>query len=533
MSLFTTSPLARTLRTVVVAAAANLVAGTPLSAQWSTTYEQFYVQAPHNWQFRTHYQHADRLFNAFDYGHAILYETLWRFPDAPASRLEVDRYNDLTQKVLIKPPRVPLEEAAIEPKYAQLAPEAKVMFDWAHLLHRQLYDVLADERLTWEQRDAEVARLVRYYRSRSDLAFSSKPKTMKLMQEQPFSLAFRQKYPKFNGLIWGYHWLQMGLYEPLMVGRTRTEKQALVRATVARFFQMLQDVPRSLPHQMPMTVAVAPKFAERYPEAAIIFDNLHSMHDVVSDILTNPKVPRDRKRAEIMLAARRYRDDTTEVMSVPAWRVMSEHMGIENMGGPAVGFLPVLPAPTVTYGAVMQHDPQTGAMIGFGYGGAVAGSEHAGHDMATMQPAPPAAAPDPHAGHVMPAAPSTASDSAQVATLVHDFHAALEQGDSSAALALLAPDVVIVESGDVETLADYRAHHLPADIAFAKAIKASRKARGVTIVGDLAYSVATSVTTGTYRDRAVDSQGAELIVARRTGGRWKITAIHWSSRRRS
>ena len=126
----------------------------PLAAQWSTTYEQFYLQASHNWTFRTHYQHADRLFNAFDYGHAILYETLWRFPDAPASRLEVDRYNDLTQKVLIKPPRIPLEEGAIEPKYAQLAPEAKVMFDWAHLLHRQLYDVLADERLSWEQRDA-------------------------------------------------------------------------------------------------------------------------------------------------------------------------------------------------------------------------------------------------------------------------------------------------------------------------------------------------------------------------------------------
>ena len=505
----------------------------PLAAQWSTTYEQFYLQASHNWTFRTHYQHADRLFNAFDYGHAILYETLWRFPDAPASRLEVDRYNDLTQKVLIKPPRIPLEEGAIEPKYAQLAPEAKVMFDWAHLLHRQLYDVLADERLSWEQRDAEVARLVRYYRSRPDLAFSSKPKSMKLMQEQPYSLAFRKKYPKFNGLIWGYHWLQMGLYEPLMVGTSRTEKQALMRATVARFFQMLQDVPRSLPHQMPMTVPVAPKFAARYPEAAIIFDNLHSMHDVVSDILTNPSVPRNRKRAEIMLAARRYRDDTTEVMSVPAWRVMSEHMGIENMGGPAVGFLPTLPTPTVTYGAVMQHDAETGAMTGFGDGGATTADAHAGHDMSKMVTAAPApaaaAAADPHAGHQMPAGPG---DSTQVATLVSGFHEALERGDSTAALALLSPDVAIVESGTVESLADYRSHHLPADIAFAKAVKAARQPRGVTVVGDVAYSVATSATKGTFGDRAVDTLGAELIVARRVDGQWRIAAIHWSSRRR-
>ena len=118
-------------------------------AQWSTTYEQFYLQASHNWTFRTHYQHADRMFNAFDFGHAILYETLWRFPDAPAEELEVRRYDQLTKQVLIKPPRIPLEEGAIEPMYARLAPEAKVMFDWAHLLHRQLYDVLADERLSW------------------------------------------------------------------------------------------------------------------------------------------------------------------------------------------------------------------------------------------------------------------------------------------------------------------------------------------------------------------------------------------------
>jgi hypothetical protein len=53
---------------------------------------------------------------------------------------------------------------------------------------------------------------------------------------------------------------------------------------------------------MPMTPSVAPRFATRYPEAAIIFDNLHSMHDVISDILANDAVPRGRKRDEILRA---------------------------------------------------------------------------------------------------------------------------------------------------------------------------------------------------------------------------------------
>jgi hypothetical protein len=33
-------------------------------------------------------------------------------------------------------------------------------------------------------------------------------------------------------------------------------------------------------------------------------------------------------------------------------------------------------------------------------------------------------------------------------------------------------------------------------------------------------------------DRDIDSQGAELMVLTRRGGRWMIAAIHWSSRAR-
>ncbi|MEO7521534.1 MAG: hypothetical protein ABIW79_06930, partial [Gemmatimonas sp.] len=145
-----TTPRAHVTRALLIAAALALpaaLAPRAVQAQWSTTYETFYLQAPHNWVFRSNYQSADRLFNAFDYGHAILYETLWTKPSAPASELEDRIYNKLTREVLVRPPRVPLEEAAIEIQYAQLAPEAKVMFDWSHILHRQIYDVLADERL--------------------------------------------------------------------------------------------------------------------------------------------------------------------------------------------------------------------------------------------------------------------------------------------------------------------------------------------------------------------------------------------------
>lgn len=124
------------------------------------------------------------------------------------------------------------------------------------------------------------------------------------------------------------------------------------------------------------------------------------------------------------------------------------------------------------------------------------------------------------------------SDSATVATTVQGFHAALATGDSTAALALLAPDVTILESGGVESRDDYRAHHLPGDIAFAQAVSSQRGPTAVKIHGNVAWAVTTSTTQGTYRDRPVNSTGAELMVLSREPDGWKIRAIHWSSRTR-
>jgi len=124
-------------------------------------------------------------------------------------------------------------------------------------------------------------------------------------------------------------------------------------------------------------------------------------------------------------------------------------------------------------------------------------------------------------------------DSAAVARTVAAFHEALAAGDSAAALALLAPDAVILESGGRESLAEYRSHHLPGDIQFARAVPSTRGPMSVTIAGETAWTIGTSVTSGTMDGRTINSTGAELVVLSRIGGSWRIRAIHWSSRRRS
>lgn len=317
----------------IIAACALIPSSVPARAQTRLYYEQTYMPASHNWAFRSAYSSADRLFNAFDYGHAVLYETLWRHPAGPVAELDQRQFDFITQKLLVHPPRVTLDESAIAPEYAKLTPEVVEMFEWAHMLHRQIYDVLADERIADRDKDARVAEVVSYYRSRPALAFSSRPKDMELMEGQPYSLAFRKKFPKYNGLIWSYHWLQMTLYDALLAGGNPAERHANVTMVTDRFWEMLRGGQKALPAMMPMSPAIATRFSSRFPEAAIIFDNLHSLHDVVSDILANPSVPRSRKRAEILAAAARYRDDTSNVTTVEAWRSMASEMGVENMGG--------------------------------------------------------------------------------------------------------------------------------------------------------------------------------------------------------
>lgn len=143
-------------------------------------------------------------------------------------------------------------------------------------------------------------------------------------------------------------------------------------------------------------------------------------------------------------------------------------------------------------------------------------------------------------GAIMPliAFPGAASaqgtgDSTAVAAVVERYHRALANGDSAAALALLADDAVIVESGSIESRQEYRSHHLPADLAFARAVKAARSPVRVALRGDVAWTTATSTARGNYRGKPVHSIGAELMVLTRSAGGWKISAIHWSSRNRS
>jgi hypothetical protein len=131
------------------------------------------------------------------------------------------------------------------------------------------------------------------------------------------------------------------------------------------------------------------------------------MHDVISDILANPAVPRNRKRAAIIEAAGRYRDDTSYVTTRDEWLQMAAAMGVQNMGGPVRGFLAAFPTPTVERGAVMTHEAMDHSAMGHGAPAATAKPEPPPKSKVKPKPKPkpkpkqkPKQKPpaDPHAG---------------------------------------------------------------------------------------------------------------------------------------
>lgn len=116
------------------------------------------------------------------------------------------------------------------------------------------------------------------------------------------------------------------------------------------------------------------------------------------------------------------------------------------------------------------------------------------------------------------------------AKVVDAFHAALARGETTAALALLADDAVIYESGGVERgKAEYASHHLEADAAFSKAVPSRVTRRTGAADGTVAWLLTEGRTTGTYKDRPVDRVTTETAMLRRVGGTWRITHFHWSS----
>jgi hypothetical protein len=150
--------------------------------------------------------------------------------------------------------------------------------------------------------------------------------------------AFGQGYPRLHGLLWAQRWLELAVFEPLLLYRTPEGRQAGMMAVVARFWSMLEEPPYRFPTQMPMAPTIAPNLTEFNLEAAAIFENAGMLRERVADVLASEGVE-DRPGA-LQGAYAGFRDRGYPRVAANAWRQMAFMHGVGNQGGWAIGIIP-------------------------------------------------------------------------------------------------------------------------------------------------------------------------------------------------
>ena len=116
---------------------------------------------------------------------------------------------------------------------------------------------------------------------------------------------------------------------------------------------------------------------------------------------------------------------------------------------------------------------------------------------------------------------------AEVTKVVDAFYGGITAGDTGTVMHLIAPDAVFVESGKIETRAEYEANHLPADIEFESKVKAMRGPLRVTFDGrETAWVISTAEYDEGNPEKYIITQ---LMVLTRDTGDWRIRTISWST----
>ena len=128
-------------------------------------------------------------------------------------------------------------------------------------------------------------------------------------------------------------------------------------------------------------------------------------------------------------------------------------------------------------------------------------------------------------------AQSPADDEAAVASAVKEFQTAMDTGDGPTVMRYIADDALMMEGGTIENRMQYEKDHLPADLEFAKGMKATRKPVQQTVRGDVAWVRTSTEFRGTFEGKPLALLSLETMVMTREPEGWKIKALHWSGMR--
>lgn len=112
---------------------------------------------------------------------------------------------------------------------------------------------------------------------------------------------------------------------------------------------------------------------------------------------------------------------------------------------------------------------------------------------------------------------------------ITEFHKALKLGNKKKVRSLLDDSVTIFEGGGVEKSADeYASHHMMTDMKYLAKVKTEVLTHSVKVIGDMAYSMSRTKSTGQVSMKYINAEGMETMVLKKKNNTWKIVHIHWS-----
>ena len=215
--------------------------------------------------------------------------------------------------------------------YAVLGPRAAAIIERANAFYREVLGILADRTVT--DREAELAAAVERYRSRPDVALPAAPKNMDILYDHPYALDFRTGYTDLDGVIWAGHWFNLAVSEPLTDFAEEERRLAGIDTVTNRYFAKLSygEPPEFFPSELPLAPSISPGLIFLSPQAAMIWDNLSMMQEVLADVLASPAVTDVPAAIDETVAW--FMDPVNGVTDQDFWEIMALRHGIFFQGG--------------------------------------------------------------------------------------------------------------------------------------------------------------------------------------------------------
>ncbi|MDE0897532.1 MAG: hypothetical protein OSA81_00810 [Longimicrobiales bacterium] len=250
--------------------------------------------------------------------------------DVPTFGFEFDMVDRLT--FLVQAEGTSEEEAdAAESGYAALGPRGAEIVRWGQAFQREVISILADPDI--KDQAAALADAVTRYRSRPEAALPNVPKNMDILYGHEYALGFRSGYADLTGLLWAGHWLRLAATEPLTDLDPGPARDAGIDTVTTRYHAKLSygEPPQFFPSEIPLAPAIAPGFIWLSPEAAMIWDNLSMLLEVLADVLASPET----SDVQVATAATIdfFMDPEAAVTDQDEWEIMALRHGIFFQGG--------------------------------------------------------------------------------------------------------------------------------------------------------------------------------------------------------